>query len=69
MRLAFWRKRQAAPVPATPPAEPKEMNCRYCGPVLADPEQHLASPEHRLAQAMALSPTLGEPDGDDPAFQ
>jgi hypothetical protein len=65
-----WRRK---PKPATGPSplqaelhEPHEINCRYCGPVtITDPEKHLASPEHRLAQVQAIAPKVA-PDPNDP---
>ena len=62
MRLRFWRKNHPLPAPPviTPRPEPKNLDCRYCGRIHADPEEHLTSPEHRLAQAKALAP------GDEP---
>lgn len=49
---------------SVPAAKPKDIVCRYCGPVYAVPDEHLDSPEHRLAQAAALLP---DGDGADDA--
>ena len=64
-----WRKRavattmnpasieqiQARPGPFDPEPKPREIVCKFCGPVtVTDPMAHLETAEHRLNQATAL---------------
>ena len=43
------------PAPLEPEPEPREIVCKFCGPVtVTDPMAHLETAEHRLNQATAL---------------
>ena len=58
--LFRFRRRRKSSAPAKPPVrtgeEARDFTCKYCGPVHGVPVEHVDSPEHKQAQAQALSP-------------